>query len=222
MHRWSCLPPGCSPLGGQRGQPGRTTGESGRATGPPPPAGARADSRGPCAHGNTRVIAASRPRTWPQVMADTFDAYAPAVAWDEMFERPGEVRTICEPVRAALRQIGPGELRSRADQMARGFTDRGTTYAFAGEERPRPLDLAPRILAAHGISYKEASLSGSEPWRPASPTPTGPATPFEDRVVPEGCRTRNAPARVHRCAVTDPAASVGDRPPSGRTPLRAA
>ncbi len=49
---------------------------------------------------------------------------------------------------AALQPIEPGELRFRADQMARAFTDRGVTYAFAGEERPWPLDLVPRILDA--------------------------------------------------------------------------
>ena len=77
-------------------------------------------------------------------MADIFDAYALADAWDEMFERPGEVRTAYEPVLAALQPIEPGELRFRADQMARAFTDRGVTYAFAGEERPWPLDLVPQ------------------------------------------------------------------------------
>ena len=81
-------------------------------------------------------------------MADIFDAYALADAWDEMFERPGEVRTAYEPVLAALQPIEPSELRFRADQMARAFTDRGVTYAFAGEERPWPLDLVPRILDA--------------------------------------------------------------------------
>lgn len=32
--------------------------------------------------------------------------------------------------------------------MARAFTDRGGAYAFAGEERPWPPDLVPRILDA--------------------------------------------------------------------------
>ncbi len=40
------------------------------------------------------------------------------------------------------------DLRSRADQLGRVFTDRGVTFAYAGEERPFPLDLIPRILDA--------------------------------------------------------------------------
>ena len=39
------------------------------------------------------------------------DAYASADAWDEMFERPGEVRTAYEPVSAAPQ---PSEPRVRA------------------------------------------------------------------------------------------------------------
>ncbi len=37
---------------------------------------------------------------------------------------------------------------SGADQLARVFTDRGVTYDFAGEERPFPLDLIPRVIDA--------------------------------------------------------------------------
>jgi len=44
--------------------------------------------------------------------------------------------------------MDPGELRFRADQLARVFTDRGVTYDFAGEERPFPLDLIPRVIDA--------------------------------------------------------------------------
>ncbi|GAB2863950.1 hypothetical protein GCM10027074_34030 [Streptomyces deserti] len=69
-------------------------------------------------------------------MADMCDAYALSDAWDEMLVRPGETRAAYEPVPAALQPIEPSELRFRADQMARAFTDRGATYAFAGEERP--------------------------------------------------------------------------------------
>jgi uncharacterized circularly permuted ATP-grasp superfamily protein len=36
----------------------------------------------------------------------------------------------------------------RADQLARVFIDRGVTFAYAGEERPFPLDLIPRIIDA--------------------------------------------------------------------------
>jgi len=81
-------------------------------------------------------------------MADIFDAYAPGDAWDEMFDRPGVPRQPYGAIFAALQPFDASELRFRADQLARMFTDRGVTFAFAGEERPFPLDLIPRVLDA--------------------------------------------------------------------------
>ncbi|WP_026178812.1 circularly permuted type 2 ATP-grasp protein [Streptomyces hokutonensis] len=140
-------------------------------------------------------------------MADIFDAYALADAWDEMFVRPGEVRTAYEPVLAALQPIEPSELRFRADQMARAFTDRGVTYAFAGEERPWPLDLVPRIIDAlewdliqRGVAQRvralEAYLSDAYSHCRA----------FEDGVVP--WRLLLNSAHFHRAA-------QGVEPPGG-------
>jgi uncharacterized circularly permuted ATP-grasp superfamily protein len=81
-------------------------------------------------------------------MADIFDSYALANAWDEMFERPGVPRPPYQALFAALQPLGADELRFRADQLARVFTDRGVTFDYAGEERPFPLDLIPRVLDA--------------------------------------------------------------------------
>ncbi len=81
-------------------------------------------------------------------MADVFDQYAMAAAWDEMFARPGEPRAAYRSLFATLQPLSVADLRSRADQLARVFTDRGVTFAYAGEERPFPLDLIPRILDA--------------------------------------------------------------------------
>ena len=82
------------------------------------------------------------------VMADVFDAYTLCAAWDEMFEAPGTPRQSYESVFAALEHLDPAELRFRAEQVARAFTDRGVTFALGGEERPFPLDLVPRVIAA--------------------------------------------------------------------------
>lgn len=140
-------------------------------------------------------------------MADIFDAYALADAWDEMFVRPGEVRTAYEPVLAALQPIEPSELRFRADQMARAFTDRGVTYAFAGEERPWPLDLVPRILDAlewdliqRGVAQRVRALEAylSDAY--------GHCRAFEDGVVP--WRLLLNSAHFHRAA-------HGVEPPGG-------
>src|SRR4051794_34261866 len=81
-------------------------------------------------------------------MADVFDQYAMAEAWDEMFVRPGEPRPAYRSLFATLQPLSVADLRARADQLARVFTDRGVTFAYAGEERPFPLDLIPRIISA--------------------------------------------------------------------------
>ena len=81
-------------------------------------------------------------------MADVFDQYAMANAWDEMFDRPGEPRPAYRSLFATLQPLAGTDLRARADQLARVFTDRGVTFAYAGEERPFPLDLIPRIIDA--------------------------------------------------------------------------
>ena len=47
-----------------------------------------------------------------------------------------------------LDDLGAADLRSSFEQLAATFTDRGVTFAFGGEERPFPLDLIPRVIAA--------------------------------------------------------------------------
>lgn len=81
-------------------------------------------------------------------MADIFDGYQLAAAWDEMFERPGQPRRPYQALLTALQSLDAGELRYRADQMASALTDRGVTFDFAGEERSFPIDLIPRIIDA--------------------------------------------------------------------------
>jgi uncharacterized circularly permuted ATP-grasp superfamily protein len=95
-------------------------------------------------YGNNRAIF----RDYALAVADIFDSYQLAAAWDEMFERPGLPRRPYQALLTALQPLDPGELRYRADQMASGFTDRGVTFDYAGEERPFPLDLIPRIIDA--------------------------------------------------------------------------
>jgi uncharacterized circularly permuted ATP-grasp superfamily protein len=100
---------------------------------------------------NTHVIAGNDTGTQPAYasdVADIFDSYRLAHAWDEMFERPGQPRGPYAALLAALQPLDPAELRFRSDQLARVFTDRGVTYDFAGEERPFPLDLIPRVIDA--------------------------------------------------------------------------
>src|SRR5580658_1283007 len=83
-----------------------------------------------------------------EVVADIFDGYQLAEAWDEMFAAPGTPRASYDALVSVLQPMDPSELRYRADQLARVFTDRGVTYDYAGEERPFPLDLIPRVIDA--------------------------------------------------------------------------
>ncbi|RKN54718.1 circularly permuted type 2 ATP-grasp protein, partial [Streptomyces klenkii] len=140
-------------------------------------------------------------------MADVFDSYALADAWDEMFERPGVVRAAYEPVFAALQPLDASDLAFRAEQMARSFTDRGVTYAHAGEERPFPLDLVPRILDAaewdtltRGVRQRVRALEAylGDAY--------GRCQVFEDGVVPY--RLLHSSPHYHRAA-------HGVEPPNG-------
>ena len=118
-------------------------------------------------------------------MADIFDGYRLADAWDEMFAAPGKPRAAYDALVSVLQPMDPGELRFRADQLARVFTDRGVTYDYAGEERPFPLDLIPRVidavewdLVARGVRQRVKALEAflADVY--------GPGHAFDDGVVP--------------------------------------
>jgi len=79
-------------------------------------------------------------------MADVFHDYAPALAWDEMFAAPGQVRPAYEGLLELVNSLGVDELSTREDALARVFLDRGVTFALGGEERPFPLDVLPRLV----------------------------------------------------------------------------
>src|SRR5712691_9966951 len=65
-----------------------------------------------------------------------------------MFAAPGTPRAPYDALVSVLQPMDPVELRFRAVQMARVFTDRGVTYDYMGDERPFPLDLIPRVIDA--------------------------------------------------------------------------
>src|SRR5487761_1295746 len=69
----------------------------------------------------------------------------PGAGWSPA---PGKPRPAYDALVSVLQPMDPGELRFRADQLARVFTDRGVTYAYAGEERAMPTDLIPRVIDA--------------------------------------------------------------------------
>src|SRR5215510_1208633 len=140
-------------------------------------------------------------------MADIFDSYEMAAAWDEMFEAPGRARPAYQSLFATLQPWSGGDLRYRADQLARVFTDRGVTFAYAGEERPFPLDLIPRIIDA--VEWDEITRAVRQRVRTLEKfldDVYGRGEVLRDRVVPRRLITTSA--NFHREA-------FGIRPPNG-------
>ncbi len=88
-------------------------------------------------------------------MGELFEGYGATrngcvdgTAWDEMLVGSGGARPAYRAVHATLRSMRSADLVARADALARSYLDQGVTFDFAGEERPFPLDVVPRVIAA--------------------------------------------------------------------------
>ena len=81
-------------------------------------------------------------------MGDLFDGYRMDTAWDEVFASPGVPHASTAALHAALQALSSGDLDGRANALANAFRDQGITFDVSGEERPFPLDLVPRLVAA--------------------------------------------------------------------------
>jgi uncharacterized circularly permuted ATP-grasp superfamily protein len=78
--------------------------------------------------------------------------------WDEIYAGPGVPRPPHARVQALLSRMDAEDLRARVDAVARTFLDAGVTFDYAGEERPFPLDVVPRILSAAEWANVEAGV----------------------------------------------------------------
>ena len=65
-----------------------------------------------------------------------------------MVDGSGRTREPYAGVATSLAQMGPDDVSARASRLARAFMDQGVTFDLDGEERPFPLDVAPRIFTA--------------------------------------------------------------------------
>ena len=92
-------------------------------------------------------------------MADLFEDYRLGPGWDEMFGEPGMPRETYEALHATLQPLSSAELGIRAEVLARAFLDQGITFALKGIERPFPLDIVPRIIAADQWRVVEAGVA---------------------------------------------------------------
>lgn len=85
-------------------------------------------------------------------MSDLFENYAAdmavAAAYDEMYTPDRQIRPGYDRIGGVLDDLSLSDVNTRADSMARSFLDRGVTFDFAGEERPFPLDIVPRVITA--------------------------------------------------------------------------
>jgi uncharacterized circularly permuted ATP-grasp superfamily protein len=93
-----------------------------------------------------------------RLMGDLFEDYAAGRAWDEMFDPNGGIRPGYVALQSALAALGVDDLAERGALRDRSLRDQGITFSLSGEERPIPLDLLPRVIAAEEWAVLEAGV----------------------------------------------------------------
>ena len=92
-------------------------------------------------------------------MADVLSNYRPGAPYDEMIDAEGDVRPSYQAIHNSLSRSSPTELRHIADSLASNYTQAGVTFDVGGVERPFPLDLVPRVIAAAEWGTIEAGVA---------------------------------------------------------------
>jgi uncharacterized circularly permuted ATP-grasp superfamily protein len=115
-----------------------------------------------------------------------FKDYGPVAGYDEMFDVSADtVRHTYLGVSAKFEAMGATEVRHRADALASAYLDQGVTFGVAGEERPFPLDIVPRLIEAEqwdvvdrGVQQRVKALEAflADVY--------GPGEVFDDEVIP--------------------------------------
>ncbi|MGO4533447.1 circularly permuted type 2 ATP-grasp protein [Leifsonia sp. 2MCAF36] len=126
-------------------------------------------------------------------------------AWDEMFS--GHTKAVSAehtraPYRelfAALAALTQEDLRGRTDALASSYLAQGVTFDFAGEERPFPLDVVPRVIEQEEWRRVEAGIKQRVLALEAFLSDVyGPQNAVRDGVIPAGLITSSA--HFHRAA----------------------
>lgn len=150
--------------------------------------------------------------TLSQVKAeDLFADYGPvgdvAVGYDEMFGDgllDGPVRRDYRAIHRAFTQMNADEVRQRAESLASGYLEQGVTFGVAGEERPFPLDIVPRIIEAGAWSTVDAGVRQRVRALEAFLADAyGKGQAFEDGVVPRET-VMSSPYYVRQFAGVEP------------------
>ncbi len=95
----------------------------------------------------------SRLSAVPRRTGEFFDNYldpdrAHSAAFDEMFAADGTVRGPYRALYESIAGLDVTDLSARAEALERALVDQGITFSLSGQERPLPLDLVPRVVAA--------------------------------------------------------------------------
>ena len=85
--------------------------------------------------------------------------YVPGRAWDEAMDVEGQPRAPYEAVYRELEGMSADDLRQRAEALASNYLAQGVTFDHAGEERPFPLDIVPRVVSAQDWDIIEPGVS---------------------------------------------------------------
>lgn len=92
---------------------------------------------------------------------DQFAGYGANAGYDEMFGTMSGsgVRAEYAAVYRAFSHMSADDVRLRAESLASGYLEQGVTFGVAGEERPFPLDIVPRIIEASDWATVDAGVA---------------------------------------------------------------
>jgi len=137
-----------------------------------------------------------------------FKDYGPVAGYDEMFAVSADtVRETYVGVGAKFEEMGAAEVRHRADALASAYLDQGVTFGVAGEERPFPLDIVPRLIEAEQWSVVDRGVQQRVKALEAFLADVyGPGEVFDDGVIPRAVVTTSP--HFHRVV-------AGLEPPNG-------
>ena len=85
--------------------------------------------------------------------------YAPGNAWDEAMDLEGAVRGPYQAVYREIDQMSQEDLQSSAEALASAYLAQGVTFDHAGEERPFPLDIVPRVVSSDDWNIIEPGVA---------------------------------------------------------------